>query len=166
MGVVYLPLGILNPGIPTPPPWYLTPSGIPTPRRNLGPDTPNPPPIQKGPGTRDTYSPPVDRMIDRRLWKHYLPVTTLQDCNNSSNNVNGPVKFTVVIGNTHLLPNRFKQRFMFFESLLKIAKMADQMDSHPEQEAEYRYLWGRLLMIWDIQVKKHPCRNKLIHVNY
>ena len=38
----------------------------------------------KGPSTRDThpllertwdprYSPPVDRMTDRRLWKHYLP---------------------------------------------------------------------------------------------
>ena len=49
------PLGYLPPLIPTPP--YLPP-GYPPPGIDLGPEIPNP---QKGPGTRDTYLPPVDR---------------------------------------------------------------------------------------------------------
>ena len=64
-----------------------TPLNIPTPP---GPGIPSPPPKgpgnrdttpQKGPRTRDTHSP--SPWTDTRLWKHYLPPTSLAGGNNS-----------------------------------------------------------------------------------
>ena len=34
-------------------------------------------PLWKGHGTRDTHTPPADRMTERCLWKHYFPATWL-----------------------------------------------------------------------------------------
>ena len=62
----------LYPKIPTP--WIPCNPPIPHPTRYLPLGYPTP---WKGHGTRDTLSPPVNRMTDRRLWKHYLPSTTV-----------------------------------------------------------------------------------------
>ena len=78
-----VPPAFVVPGVyPTPdtlPPEGTWDQRYPTPRKDkdIGPGT------RKGPGTRDTLDiPPVNRMTDTNLWKHYLPATTVEEGNN------------------------------------------------------------------------------------